>query len=292
MDCNILCVDKYDIIRLEFSRLLGGYGINFINAGNEVDAVNILSNGKIKFNAVLWDINADNYEDLDLISRLKNKEYCRNIPIIIVSGLTDRKHIIKAIESGAVEYIVKPYDEEIVEAKICGMLNMSCRGKAADKDADDNIVYFSFSEMFNKEIKAADRGGYPLSAMIISLIPESSAEPGGEFYGNVVTDIITLADRVIRTRLRETDTLFQYGINSLVILLPFTNKRGAEPVEAKIRSLFENHTLIKQKGGGFSFKLITASVTFPEDGKTKNKLLEKLKSEFMLRLKENNAKPL
>ena len=77
MNRNILCVDKYDIIRLEFSRLLDAYGVNFINAANEVDAVNILSSGKIKINAILWDVNADNYEDFDLISRLKNKKYCR-----------------------------------------------------------------------------------------------------------------------------------------------------------------------------------------------------------------------
>lgn len=279
MKFNILCVDEYRITGLELSGLLKDYSINFINARDEIEAVNILRERKAELNAVIWTINTDNLKDFEVISQLKGKECYRHIPIVIVSRLTDKKYIIKAVESGAVEYIAKPYDEEIVMKKMCRILEVPC-DKTLSSNVDDDIVTFNFSEMFNKEIKAASRGGHPLSVMLVSIMPEGSIEPDGEYIG----DIVTLANRVIRTKLRETDTLFHYGINNLIILLPFASKEGSKSVAKRIHDLFNTHTLIKQKSRGL--KLMTASVTFPDDGKVKDMLLEKLEDDFVRCLKE------
>jgi len=62
-------------------------------------------------------------------------------------------------------------------------------------------------------------------------------------------------------------------------------------VEKKVQDIFSTHSLIKRKNNGF--RLVTASVTYPEDGKVKDKLLEKLEDIFNKRLgvSENTETP-
>lgn len=273
MRYNILSVDELGITRVELANILRNLNINIINVKDKNEIVNVLQEKK-DINAVVWTINSIDQRDYDSIKRLKGKEAYKNIPIIIVSKFTDKKYIIKAIECGAVEYIAKPYDENSVLKKICRILGVPTQ-KTLNKGPEEDIVVFSFSEMLNKEIKAAGRGGYDLSIMMVSVAPDDEKK----ITPDNSEDIIALINKVMKSRLRETDTTFQYGTNNLIMLLPFANRDGIKVVDEKINDIFNTHSLIKQKNGD-SYVLITASVSYPDDGKVRNKLLEKLEENF------------
>jgi two-component system chemotaxis response regulator CheY len=273
----ILCVDEFGLTRLEFSCLLKKLDINFISVRNEIEACNILKEKKSEINAVIWTINTMDFDDFEEIKRIKDKDAYKHIPFIVVSRFTNKKYIIKAVEAGAVEYIAKPYDESAVLKKMYKIL-----GVPYDKSAvriDEDIVTFNFYEMLNKEIKAASRGSYPMSIMLVSLIPEKPEEATHES----VKDLLALVSKVMKTKLRETDTIFNYSINNLITLLPFADTKGAKTVENKIHDIFCSHSLIGRKSNGY--RLITASITYPDHGKIKDKLLEKLENDFNDRLK-------
>ncbi|MDF2524028.1 MAG: hypothetical protein K0R31_1669, partial [Clostridiales bacterium] len=51
-----------------------------------------------------------------------------------------------------------------------------------------------------------------------------------------------------------------------------------ETVKEKVKSLFDNHTIVKQKSNGY--KLVLGSASFPVDGRTRAKLLEKLEEKI------------
>jgi|GEM_PF-368560 len=278
MKFNILSIDETGITRLELSSILRSLDINFISAENEIEALNVLEMEYNNINAIIWTMNSTNPEDLKAIRRIKSKDTCKQIPIIIVSGYTDKKYIIKAIEAGAVEYIAKPYDEDTVLRKVCKILGLSYE-KTIRSNIDDDIVTYNFSEMFSREIKSASRGNHHLSIMLISVVPEESSVE----YPEDIENIIKLIKRIVKTRFRETDTVFHFGVNNLLLLLPFADKPGMKSIEEKILDTFNNHSLIKRKNNGY--KLTMASVTFPEDGKVKDNLLEKLENEFNKRSK-------
>lgn len=273
MRYNILSVDKFCITPLELSDVLRCLEVNFVNVINEVEALKALQEKKYSFNAVVWTVNYADSDDFEEIRHMKCKEPCKAVPILIVSKFTDKKFIIKAIESGAVEYIVKPYDIDTVLKKFCKVLGAPMESLLMG-NVDEDIITFNFSEMFSREIKAASRGGHPLSIMLISLFPEDI-----NFYVQKdLGEVTSLLNRVIKTKFRETDVSFHYGTNNVILLLPFTNKEGTKTVDRKIREIYDTHTIIKQKRPGFI--LLTSSVTYPEDGKVKDRLLEMLENEI------------
>lgn len=278
---NVLCVDEAGIVKIEMSGMLKSFDIGFTDARDFKDAAGILKDAKTKFSAVIWALNYADLKDFDLIRKMKGQDSARNIPVIIVSKFTDKRYIIKAIESGASEYIVKPYDEQMTVRKLCRILGIPFE-KPAGGYEEEEYVSFDFSELVNKELKSASRGSYPLSIVMAAIMPQEY----DTYSQSRMNEIIKLINRVIRTKLRETDTSLCYGTNNLVLILPFSDKNGAATVERKIHEIYDTHTVIKQSNR--NLKLVTAGVSFPEDGKIREKLLEKLENQIETAVKREN----
>ncbi len=271
MGFNILCVDELELTKIELTDMLGRFGIQLFSATDEAEAIAMIDKNKEKFGAIIWAVNSAEYKDFDAIKKVKDKEV--GIPLIIVSQFTGRKYVIKAIEAGACEYIAKPYDETAAAKKICKVLGVNFEPEKNHSVMDEDIVFFNFSEMLSRELKSAGRGRYTMSIMMVSVV---GREGGALSRNETAQEVMKITNKVIKLKLRENDTVFGYGPNNLMILLPFADKDGAQTVENKIRNAFEDHSMIRQKSSGL--RLSVSSVTFPDDGKIKEKLLEKLES--------------
>ncbi|HHW49124.1 MAG TPA: response regulator [Clostridiaceae bacterium] len=283
MQCTILTVDELEIVRSELVEILKDQNVEIINAVNEAEALKIIGKDGHSIDIIIWAVNTADLKSFEALKRVKGNHLCKDIPIIVVSSLTDKKYVIKAIESGAVEYIAKPYDENAVVKKIsrvAGFLN-----KLYNFEITEDIITFSFSEMSNREIKAASRGGYPLTFMLVSVIPNDDLIKSE--YQKEISSLTSIINRVIRSNLRETDTSFHNGVNKLMLLLPFADSKGAKVIEKRIYELFENHTIIRKKNNGH--KLFITSVSYPEDGKVKDKLLQKLEENYNNFLRSKGA---
>lgn len=269
----ILLVDEVGIVKIEINNILRNYGIEIAHVKDGVEVLNYLHLYKDKVKLILWSYVSQDYSDFDTIKSIKSKEIYQAIPVAMISKLTDRKYIIKAIEAGVSEFIAKPYDEETVIKKIDKLLGNILLG-GTERDQEDVLMY-TFSDMLNREIKAAGRGNHPLTIMLSTVVDNYGTAKNVNEYYEVIDSII----KVIRSKLRDTDTVFYYGSNNIIILLPFCDKAGSTIVEQKVKSIFNSHTIIKTKNRGMS--LITSSVTFPDDGKIKDRLLEKLTRELV-----------
>ncbi|MCX7749823.1 MAG: response regulator [Clostridia bacterium] len=274
MHYNILSVDKTSHAKAELSSLFKGIDVNILYVKDDIEALNTLYDNRAPgIDAIIWTIHSPNPDEFDVIKNVKLKEAYSHIPIIILSKFTDKKYIIKAIEVGAVEYIAKPYDKTTALNKIMKILGIKFDVSVFEKSHNDMIT-FNYSDMISRELKAASRGEYPMTMMLVSV---TSVYPDIKKQ-STISEIINLINKVIKSRIRETDTTFYYGINNLIILLPFVGRNAASFVEKKIHNIFKTHSLIGDVGKGFS--LVAASVTYPEDGKIKEKLLEKLETNF------------
>lgn len=264
----ILLVDEVGIVKIEIMNILKDFGIEIVHAKDEIGALNYLHMYKDKVRLILWSYVSQDYSDFETIKNIKSKDDYVSIPIAIISKLTDRKYILKAIEAGVSEFIAKPFDNETVIKKIDKLLGNTLVGGA--ERSQEDVLFYSFADMLNREIKAAGRGNHPLSIMLSTIVDgEGSAKNTNDYY-EMIDNII----KVIRTKLRDTDTIFHYGSNNIITLLPFCDKTGSTIVEQKVRDIFKSHSVIKSNSMGVS--LLTATVTFPTDGKMKERLLEKL----------------
>ena len=115
----LLVEDDPDLIAYSSNRLSNAYHV--ITANNGLTAQEIIKNDLPDI--ILCDILMPKMNGLQLCMNLKkNIETC-HIPIILFSGLGSRENIIQGLESGADDYIVKPYDYELLQHKIEGYLN-------------------------------------------------------------------------------------------------------------------------------------------------------------------------
>lgn len=266
---NVLCIDESGTTGIELLEMLSKLNIKVVNAKDKVSVSDV--ENKFDFSAIICIVESEELRELDYIKDLKLKDFFCNLPVIAISNYPDRRCILKAIDSGVNEFIAKPYNKDILLNKICGLLGIDKVKECNRLDYlnEEDIITFSFSEMFNKEVKAASRGGYPVSIMLANIASRLNDSV------NVinVNEITNNLYRVTKTKLRDTDTVFVYGKSGLAMLLPFADKQGAITVDGKIKHAFENHTLLKDYN--VEYKLITSIASFPEDGKIQQKLLEK-----------------
>jgi len=67
---------------------------------------------------MLLDLMMPGMDGFEVCQRMKQDATMRHIPVIIITGLTDRQANVKAIEAGADDFVIKPFDRVLLEARI------------------------------------------------------------------------------------------------------------------------------------------------------------------------------
>ena len=67
---------------------------------------------------IISDILMPKMDGFLLCKKIKSDENLNNIPVILLTALSDPQDVLKGLESGADDFITKPYDEEYLLAKI------------------------------------------------------------------------------------------------------------------------------------------------------------------------------
>jgi DNA-binding response OmpR family regulator len=265
----VLSIDSKGITGLEIERILNNPDVHFINITDTKKAEMSLKDKLRDYSLVIWTVNAGEDDSYDLIESLTEKNVFGDIPLMIVSDCARKTNIIKAVESGAMYYVTRPYDNNALLEKISGILGI--RFDKPFGSVRESIIMFTFEDILDKEIKAASRGGYPLSILLISVREQDTHK-----YISIEGAEILAA--VFKRRLRNTDIVIRAESGAIFLLLPFVDKTGLDTVRQKINKLLDSHSVIKKAIDAHYVSF--ASVNFPEDGKTMEGLLYELKKEL------------
>ena len=114
-----LIVDDYHINRKLLQALLVIEGYQTISAGDGAQAVQLYTEQQpdIVFMDVMMPV-MDGYE---ATARIKALAGTRFVPIIFLTALSDKKALVKCIEAGGDDFLSKPFELEILSAKIKAM---------------------------------------------------------------------------------------------------------------------------------------------------------------------------
>ena len=113
----ILVVDDVEINRLILEEILSGT-YDVVSASNGSETVSFLLSGKALPSLILLDImmpDMDGYEVLDIIVR---NPVLSKIPVIFITAADAETNESKGITSGAVDFISKPFNPEVVKARV------------------------------------------------------------------------------------------------------------------------------------------------------------------------------
>lgn len=114
---DILIVDDRPENLLTLESILESTDLNIYKASSGNEALGIML--EHEFALVLLDVQMPGMDGFETAELMRSSEKTKNIPIIFVTAIsTERKHIFKGYEKGAVDYLYKPLDLEILKSKI------------------------------------------------------------------------------------------------------------------------------------------------------------------------------
>jgi DNA-binding response OmpR family regulator len=117
---RLLIVDD-DIFFLKMTKKILEYsGYTVTVADDSQTAMEKLQ--KDTFDLILTDANMPGGSGFDLIRKIKNDPKCFEIPVAMLTGRRNREDVLKGLECGATDYIVKPIDPDLFLEKIQGLL--------------------------------------------------------------------------------------------------------------------------------------------------------------------------
>lgn len=105
---KILFVDDEPSIRSITKFFMKSRGYDCLIAASGQEAIDFLGQDE-KVKIMFLDLMMPGINGFDVLEYIKNKDI--KIPIIVQTGVLDKKDIDKALSLGAINYIIKPYDK-------------------------------------------------------------------------------------------------------------------------------------------------------------------------------------
>jgi EAL domain-containing protein (putative c-di-GMP-specific phosphodiesterase class I) len=103
---RILVVDDEDALLRAIGRKLTSLGYDVLLAANGKAAVDFLS--EFTFEAILSDIDMPKMNGIELLQTVRTRDL--DVPVVLMTGNPDVKTAVQAVELGAIQYLIKPFD--------------------------------------------------------------------------------------------------------------------------------------------------------------------------------------
>ncbi|UEG53805.1 response regulator transcription factor [Mucilaginibacter daejeonensis] len=117
---KILIIEDDNYMQLILRKFLGkAYELEICPSA--LEALSFLQNGNIP-DLVISDLNTPNLTGLDFITQISSSDFFRSIPVIIVSGEDSSETRIRCLDTGADDFIVKPFNPAELEARVRAIL--------------------------------------------------------------------------------------------------------------------------------------------------------------------------
>jgi sigma-B regulation protein RsbU (phosphoserine phosphatase) len=113
---SILVIDDVEANRDLLIRRLSRYGYSVMTAENGKDAIALLHHHL--FDLILCDVTMPEMDGYQFLAFTKADETLRHIPVIMVSAVTETESVVRCIELGAEDYLLKPFNPTILKARV------------------------------------------------------------------------------------------------------------------------------------------------------------------------------
>jgi len=127
---TIMIVDDSPSVRRVSTNLVKNAGWQPLQAKDGLEALEILHHSDILPDLMLLDIEMPRMDGYELLSTLRAQATYRNLPVVVVTSRASEKHRQKAFAVGATEYLVKPYQDEMLLSLIRRLVRESRRALA------------------------------------------------------------------------------------------------------------------------------------------------------------------
>lgn len=211
------------------------------------------------YECVLVSTALDDFDPLRLCSQLRSLDRTRFLPIILLADQGEEGRIVRALELGVNDYLVRPIDEQELTARLRTQVrrkryNDHLRASVAqtiEMAVTDGLTGLHNRRYLDSHLKTLfDRAverRRPLSVMITDIdrfkaINDTYGHDGGD-------DVLREFASRLRKNVRGIDLACRYGGEEFVIVMPDTEQQIAERVAERVRAEIERERFVLGMGG-------------------------------------------
>ena len=154
---SLLIVDDNEGNRDMLSRRLERYGYTVASAADGQQAIDLMK--AQSFDLVLLDVLMPVMDGLETLGRLKADEMLKHVPVIMLSALDEIDSAVRCIEVGAEDYLPKPFNPVLLQARITASLE---KKRLRDREQ-------AYLEQLEMEREKSER-------MLLNILPKSIAD--------------------------------------------------------------------------------------------------------------------
>lgn len=230
---------------------------------------------------ILLDVMMPKLNGFEVCERLKSDPVTRIIPVIMVTALNEIEDKIKATESGADDFVSKPFNKLELLTRVKSLLRIKqlhdelsakvrelelARERLRQLAITDGLTglynHRYFKEHLEQELYRASRHQSRVSVVMVDI---DHFKKFNDTYGHPAGDAILRAiGRLLKENIRKIDLAARYGGEEFCLVLVETPKAAAVVVAEKVRRLVEVHPFDLLRDG----QMLPASLPNPSnDGK-------------------------
>lgn len=112
-----MIIDDSKAIRTILSGMLGELGCEVATADNGLDGLTRVS-AQEDWSVFLVDWNMPKMTGLEFVEQVRKDVRFADVPLMMVTTETEMSQVVRALEAGANEYVMKPFTKEMIEEKL------------------------------------------------------------------------------------------------------------------------------------------------------------------------------
>ena len=249
----VLLVDDKEFVREPVADMLEQLGFKADSAVSGEDALEMLAQKPYTF--LLTDIRMPGIDGLELIKRTKRSH--PEICAIAMTGYSREFNYVEVINTGATDFVNKPFGIEELEAKIKrAIIERNIRQELQRLSITDSLTGLynqrHFYARLKQEIARVRRQRHNLALILLDL---DDFKQYNDKYGHLAGDeVLQKVGKVINKNVRQgVDLGFRYGGDEFAVVLIDANEAVAEMMSDRIENGIEEECGITASTGTVVF---------------------------------------
>lgn len=218
----VLVVDDDELALTALAATLEPLGQEIVFAGSGHQAIAALR--ARQFAVVLLDVAMPGLDGLQTAALIKHRQETCHVPIIFLTGSAEREQLLRAYAAGAADYLPKPFEPEILRAKVAVFVDLYQLRQQAEvlthRALHDPLTGLPnrtlFLDRLDRALAALDRRSEVVAVLFLDL---NGFKQVNDRLGHRAGDrLLVEVTARLQTAIRTTDTAARFGGDEFLVL--------------------------------------------------------------------------
>ncbi|MGB2706115.1 MAG: diguanylate cyclase [Candidatus Omnitrophota bacterium] len=263
---KILACDDDESILEVIKTILLAEGYEVVTASNGEEAVEVFK--KESPDLIILDVSMPRMTGFEVLEKIKPYFADMYTPVIFLTASIKIDHKLRALHSGAVDYLVKPVSPDELTARIKNFLEFKEKHDKLKKEATFDWMTGALNKAYflrqaEEELQKSLRNRVPLAFMLIDI---DALKEINDTLGHLAGDtIIREFAKRLKRFVRKIDLIGRFGGDEFMIMLAHKTERQARVVAERLKRTMEKPIVFESNRINVTFSMGIVSVKGDEE---------------------------